>query len=417
MKNLSLKTLTIALTLLFSACEKKDPQPEAEPEQATEQKAADVLNANSGYSSVYDYIKNVQGVNNLMGSLNLADFTVDNNNTLHFVRNSGQQLQQSYQITNQRVSVNLSTKDEVPQPAYTSSFKAILDAAATTEVKAVYKPYSNYASVFQSYTSCVGDISASGGNSNYNFASQDFDFFYPQFNLGKVDNASPLSQLTYIFAGLQNPPSDLFNGCTAQTYSFTNPSPNQVILGGMFDWKRTTAAVKVHAFLLRNDSMLVYNCNTATIQKITAVPVSGLSPNNTVNFFRSYNSVGSVVGLVFKESGSNKYWTFSYNFSTQVLTKGLDNSSLEYSATGSDVDADEFGNLYYSGIAGNGSNTNGVSIYKKDVSGSSSLVGADNFLKFGTITKLKCLAGKVYLVVAGTISNTYYKQLTFLKQN
>lgn len=100
-----------------------------------------------------------------------------------------------------------------------------------------------------------------------------------------------------------------------------------------------------------------------------------------------------------------------------MLSKGVENVSLDYATVGSDVDTDEFGNIYYSGIAANGANTNGVSIYKKDASANTSLVGADNFLKFGTITRLKFLLGKVYLVVGGTISGSSFKQLSFIKQN
>jgi len=224
-------------------------------------------------------------------------------------------------------------------------------------------------------------------------------------------------QQTYISIGLQNPPNSTLYGCTAQTYTFTNPSSSQIILGGMFDWKRTTLPVKTNAFLLRNDSMIVYNCNTSTIHKITGLAVAGLNTSNTVTSFRSYSANGNIVGLVFKETTSNKYWSYSYNFTTQMLTKGVENTSLDYSSAGSDVSCDEFGNIYYSGVAGNGSNANGVSVYKKDALGSVSLVGADGFLKFGTIIKLKYLDGKVYLVVKGTISGTSYKQLTFLRQN
>lgn len=222
-------------------------------------------------------------------------------------------------VTNTRVSINLSTKEEVAQPGYTAYFKTILDGASTNEVIAVYKPYSNYASVYENYTTCNGDLSAIGSNSLYNFGSKEYDFFYPQFNLGKVDNTVGVSQFTYIFTGLQNPSNSTLYGCSAQTYSFTNPSSSQVILGGMFDWKRTTLPVKTNGFLLRNDSMLVYNCNTNAIQKITGMAVSGLNTSNTVLSFRNYSSDGNNIGLVFKETASSKYWSYSYNFTTQAL--------------------------------------------------------------------------------------------------
>ena len=403
----------ITFIVLAASCEKKELQPK--PEEPFVQKPADVLNVNSGYTSVYDYIQNVQGAGSAIGNLDLTDFTVESNGILNYVLYSGYQSQQSYLTTNSRVSVNLITKTEVPQPSYTASFFSSFDKNNQAD-NVIYKPYSNYATIIKNATYCDGDISAIGGTV-INFGKTDFDLFYPQFNLGKVNNAMPASQTTYIFTGLQNPPNSTLFGCSAQTYTFTNPSSNQVILGGVFDWKRTTAPVKIHGFVLRNDSMIVYNCNSTAIQKIIGVNVNGLSSNDNVTTFRNYSSDGNVVGLVFKETTSNKYWSYSFNFITQVLTKGVENTSLDYSAAGSDVDADEFGNMYYSGVAGNGSNTTGVSIYKKDITGSTTVVGADNFLKFGTITKLKSMFGKVYLVVSGTISGTYYKQITFLKQN
>lgn len=406
--------IAISLVTLFVACEKQE-EPVVPPTPGAQQ-AVDVLNTNSGFNAVYDYIQNVQGIEgSLIGNLDLTDFTVEGNSTLHYVRSFGSQYQQSYLIYNSRVSIDLNTKEEIPQPSYTAYFFSDFDKNNKADV-VIYKPYTNYASIIKSTTQCSGDISANGGTV-LNFGKTEFDFFYPQFNLGKVYDNSPLSQTTYIFAGLQNPPNPTLYGCTAQTYNFTNPSPSQVILGGLFDWKRTDAPVKIHGFILRNDSLIVYNCNTTSLQKINGVNVAGLSENNEVTAFRNYSSDGNIIGLVFKETTSNKYWSYSYNFTTQVLTKGVENVTLDYAATGSDVDADEFGNIYYSGIAGNGSNSNGVSIYKKDGNGGNTLVGSDNFLKFGTISKLKSIGGKVYLVITGTISGTTYKQITFLKQN
>lgn len=78
-------------------------------------------------------------------------------------------------------------------------------------------------------------------------------------------------------------------------------------------------------------------------------------------------------------------------------------------------DLDEGGNLYYAGYAGNGSNENGVSVYKISGNGATTLVGVDNFLKFGTVAKLKYLYGKLYLAVIGTKTATVH-QLSFIRQ-
>jgi hypothetical protein len=413
---MKIKTLTLAFALitLVLACEKKQPEPET-PVDLTQQ-PADVLNANSGYSSVYDLVKNVAGVLGLSGDLDINEFTVESNGQLNMVYNFLIPYQQSSQYTNIRTSINLNNKEEITQPNYTASFMQSLSAIYNNAATILYKPYSNYAGIVKNSYYFSGEVSSTIGT-ELNFGNLDADMYYPQFNLGKVDNSQSLMQQTYISTGLQNPPNSTLYGCTAQTITFTNPSSSQIILGGMFDWKRTTLPVKTNAFLLRNDSMIVYNCNTSTIQKITGLAVAGLNTSNTVTSFRTYSANGNIVGLVFKETTSDKYWSYSYNFTTQMLTKGVENASLAYSAAGSDISCDEFGNMYYSGVAGNGSNTNGVSIYKKDASGTVSLVGADSFLKFGTISKLKYIDGKVYLVVKGAISGTSYKQLTFLRQN
>ena len=409
--------IAIGLLTLFLACQTKEVEPEAEEPEPFVQQPADVLNANSGYASIYDYVKNVEGVSGLLGHLAVNDFMIENSTSLHYVYNFGMQSQQSYLTTNTRETINLSNKESIVQPAYTSYFNSYLVNINNSAANIIYKSFSNYANIVTNSYECNGDVPSSSIGTTLNFGNLEMDLFYPQFNLGKVDNSQATLQETYISRGLQNPPNASLYGCTAQTYTFTNPSPSQVILGGMFDWQRTTASVNTHGFLLRNDSMIVYNCNTQNIQKITGVSVLGLTTSNNVTTFRKYSLDGTTIGLVFKDINTNTYWSYSYNFTTQIVTKGVENVILDYSSSGSDIDADEFGNIYYSGVAGNGSMTNGVSIYKKEITGSTTVVGNDNFLTFGTISKLKYLYGKVYLVVTGTISGTSYKQITFLKQN
>jgi hypothetical protein len=69
------------------------------------------------------------------------------------------------------------------------------------------------------------------------------------------------------------------------------------------------------------------------------------------------------------------------------------------------------------GYAANGTNTNGVSIYKKTTGGSVSLVGQDNILKFGAVVKLKTLMGKVFIAVTGKKTGTSAYQLSIIKEN
>ncbi len=89
-----------------------------------------------------------------------------------------------------------------------------------------------------------------------------------------------------------------------------------------------------------------------------------------------------------------------------------------YSGTETDYDIDEDGNLYYSGYAGAGANTSGVSIYKLTPSGAS-VVGMDNFMNYGTVDLIKYYHGKVYLAVSiykDTKGNQVGPKVVFLKQ-
>jgi len=125
---------------------------------------------------------------------------------------------------------------------------------------------------------------------------------------------------------------------------------------------------------------------------------------------------GKILGILFKNESSKKYWTYSFNFNTKVITKGLENVILDYSGDCSDIDLDEIGNIYYSGFAANGVNKVGVSIYKKGIDGQTTRIGADDFLKFGTIIKLKALMGKVYFALNGKKTGFDKYQLSVLKQ-
>jgi len=94
----------------------------------------------------------------------------------------------------------------------------------------------------------------------------------------------------------------------------------------------------------------------------------------------------------------------------------LDGASLLYgSETDSDIAFDEHGNMYYTGYANNGANKQGISIYKIST-GSQTLVGSDNFLKFGEVIKIKYLSDIIYLAVQGRKAGTQVQQLSILKQ-
>jgi hypothetical protein len=407
---------TLLIITLFSSCEKKteEPTPEEEPVPFV-QEPADVLNSGSGFSSIENIVKNLQGIGTAIGDMEVIDFTLESNSNLNYMYYTTLQSQQSLLIYNKRISKNLISQQTAPE---STNFNNQLSTVYPNSIPPVkYQAHTNncaYSKMGSNALQYYG-ISASI-TMDRTMGTPDLDLFYPQVNMGKF--ASGTTALGYVLVGLQNPPNPSLTGCVAASYTLTNATAGHTILSALFDWRRTTDPINTCVFVLREDSMIVNNISNANVTaQIAAVPVSNLSASNDVTSFRHYSSDGNTMAIVFKESTTNYYWTFSYNFTTRTLTKGLEHVLLDYSTAGSDVDADEYGNLYYSGIAANGSNTTGVSIYKKDIMGTTVLIGSDSFLKFGTITHLKYIYGKIHLVVSGRISGTYYRQLTFLKQN
>ncbi|HLP20315.1 MAG TPA: hypothetical protein VK174_08440 [Chitinophagales bacterium] len=128
-----------------------------------------------------------------------------------------------------------------------------------------------------------------------------------------------------------------------------------------------------------------------------AAPLNGITGEVQQSFVK-ISSTGNKIGICF-HTDQRYVTTISYDVASNTFTKVLDNTLLTYSGTGTDFDIDEFGNAYYTGYAGNGSNTAGVSIYKLDNTGNS-LVGMDNFMITGSVELLKHCAGKVYLALS-----------------
>ncbi len=130
---------------------------------------------------------------------------------------------------------------------------------------------------------------------------------------------------------------------------------------------------------------------------------------------RHYSAGGKKLVMMVRDDDNKKYWTYTYNHTTETLAAVLSNVDLPYSGEGSDLDMDDDGNVYYTGVSGNGSGA-GVSIYKRSPSGAT-LVGSDDFLKFGTVSKLHYLNGKVHMVVTGSVSGTdFWKQVAYITQ-
>jgi hypothetical protein len=134
---------------------------------------------------------------------------------------------------------------------------------------------------------------------------------------------------------------------------------------------------------------------------------------------RQYAPDGKSMSFALIDRISNTANTYTYNFENNTLQQILSNATLDYFGTGSDLALDENGIVYYSGYAANGSNTNGVSVYKKTNAAQSQLVGSDDFLVSGKIVKLKCLNGKVYMAVTADQTDPEAKihQISIIRQN
>lgn len=437
--------LTIfTLLLIFSACEK--PKEEPPTKEPTQQTAVDVRNQNSGYDSVLNILANLQGIGSSVGDMSVLDFTLESNNNFNFVW--GQQIyyQQGLNYNATRLSYNINAKSYVALPAKANSIVATKASGENKTFTYFFKPYSNFFNycIQFSQTSGVnsaanasfgGDVSASIPKSYDIIGEPDMGFLYPMMNtLRFPGNINYDSRKGCATAGA---PSTvdlyLFKVCNPYPFFFeysTNPSIPKIVANlldvSYINKPSGNPKSIIYAFDLRSDSLIANfvldSINGSGfpeqyIEQITGLTVgAGLSNNSSMKKIRHYSADGRLFGMFFQDIVTKKCWTYSFDYTTHTFTKGLENTTLDYSAEGSDIDLDEYGNVYYSGMAGNGSNALGVSIYKKDISGAVTLIGGDNFLKYGEIVQLKYLFGKVYLAVKGSITGTTFKQLTFLKQ-
>jgi hypothetical protein len=310
-----------------------------------------------------------------------------------------------------------------------------------------FRPYSNFfnycivtANTLAGNTvysaSIKGDVSAEIPKRNTILGEPDMGYLFPMLNSERFPgNPNYDMRQGFLTVGaLTQLNSYMFKVCNPKYFSYeftTNPATPKVI-ANLFDISIINfglAQVKFenisYSFDLRSDSLFAHHIfdtirsgfEAIGLIKITGTSIApGLTNNSNIKKIRHYSADGKILGMFFQDVTSKKCWTFSFDYVTHTFSKGIEGLALDYSTENSDIDIDEFGNIYYSGIASNGSNINGVSIYKKGISGSTSLIGSDNFLKFGEIVQLKHLFGKIYLTVTGRITNTYYKQLTFLKQ-
>lgn len=426
------------LFLSFISCIQDDEDKiEAPAENAYD--PVNVLRDNADFEHVWDTTMFMQ----TFGRYGMSDMTIENDHLLHFVfiENSigGVNGYPSFY----RKSVDLNTKKEVPLPPGAKQYPNLKNfISANGEIRQklhvhAFRPYTNfYYMALMTYSGPRGStyIHVSGDASYIglggvvgrtplgSFENYDLELGYRNMSIYHYPN------MVYSFVGLNpNPNPYLFTGLRLLWGGFNNIGPHY---GDNFrPLYSETELGKSTLFATTKDNKLIvaeymptdlpeqsFVETPATL--VASVPYTPYYPNftGTAKTYRHYSKDGKQMGLFVYHPDSKKYYSFTYNFQTKTLQKVLDGASLSYgSEEESDVAFDEQGNLYYTGYANNGNNKEGISIYKISTGGQT-LVGTDNFLKFGEVVKLKYLLGKIYMAVQGRKTGTQVQQLSILKQ-
>lgn len=411
---------TIATALFLSSCEEEKSNLPYDPSIGNA--PIGVINDNASYTKIYDTSAYLGGANGAPSNIGVFDFTIENELQLNAVFYTSLPTQQSPLVVPFRISRNLNSGQSIAIPSNAGQFPQNLNIAYDKVIRQFF-PYSNIYSTLVEKNGMgqfLGDIDGTitGGIGNP-VGQGDFSFRYPVFNSGgffgqfsRLSSGNPEigASFTLFRAGIGSQ-ADLNYyrvSCLHEVYD-NNGTKEYYAIG--------VAADSVKVFKI-NFSFMGDNNNYPVFEPelIKAIPtnVPGWLEERSL---RHYSKDGKILSFMITELNSNKRSTYVYNFATNTLTQNLDNVTLEYADAGSDIDIDENGDLYYTGFAGNGSNTNGVSVYKKNGNAASVLQGSDNFLKFGTVVKLKYLLGKVYVAVSGKQSGKDVYQISLLRQN
>jgi hypothetical protein len=413
-------TALLVSALSLSSCDKAaDPQvydPSAAPV------TVGVLQNNTSYTGVFDTAIYLGGANGSPSNIGIYDFTIENGNMLHAVMYTSLPTQQSPLVIPARFSRDLNTGKSIALPSGIGQYPQNLNVSYDKVIRQFF-PYSNIYAILVEKNGMgqfLGDIDATINTGIGNPQGQgDFSFRYPVFNSGgfygnfsRLSSGDPGigSSFTVFRAGIgSNANLNYFRvSCLHEVYD-NNGTKDYFAIGVTAD---SVQVYKINfSFMGDNNNYPVF-----TAEMIQALPttVNGTLEERSL---RHYSTDGRTLSFMITEMNTNKRSTYVYNFANNTLTQNLSNVVLEYADAGSDIDIDEAGDLYYTGYAGNGSNTGGVSVYKKSGSAAAVLVGSDNFLKFGTVVRLKVLMGKVYLAVTGKQSDKDVYQLTMLRQN
>lgn len=412
--------VVIATLAFLPACEKKASTPATEPAKTDPIEPISVLNESSGFSAVHDDARSLSSAQaGFQPSLGISDFTADGNNNLHMVYYSTFPSQQDVLYTYYRRTKNLNSKQIVAQPTQADTMGSYRRTTKTVFER--FRPYSNFF-VTADYTPSSGfgynNSAVFGGDLNANVSSPnpigacDLGFRCPVMN--------SMAGFGYYFLD-NNTPAYKMNCSTVTGAIGSQTNLQEYMANNVHEVYRGGASPEYFAFGLKKDSLKVFKLTPANSTHTVVASVK-LTTQLTPGYgcalpLRHYSTDGNIISVLYKENVTDNIYTFAFNFTTNALTKNLDGVKAEYSGAGSDMDLDETGDIYYSGIAGNGNNSSGVSIYHKSGSASPQLVGKDNLLKFGTIIQLKVLYGKVFFVVSGKQTGKDVYQLTIIKQD
>ena len=410
--------------MLLASCQKDKKS--ASPIDPNNPQAAMVLKEGSGFDQSLNIVLKLTEMNNGdVGKLGLYDFNVDNNNQLNIAYYDEYQSQQDKIKTGFRKAFDFGNKKEITVSNETLNALTRQKYKVGTIEFMPYSPklvsfvYSDHGSGNYAQGLFGGDITAelpmapawqgnySGGIGYYNVYAEQ------KLNGGKH------YLLVHLLAS--SPVLALYEYLTPAMPMLGSITPEKPVLANFPEPRHLAEEGKTVVISVRADSVLAYKVNSVMSPAKLYTPTgsvvsSGLDKLLTYTFKRHYSADGKKMSMMVFEPTSKKCWTYTYDFSLDQLTQVINNADLSYSAEGSDIDLDEEGNIYYSGIAGNGSNANGVSIYKLSNSGISR-IGSDDFLKFGEIVKLRHFNGKVHLAITGNISGVKnWAQLSIISQ-
>lgn len=413
-------------SILWVSCTKKEDAPVTTNPDGSPT-AATIIKDGSGYSQKTNVMVKLTEMNSgSVGKLGVYDFNIDKNNQLNLAYYDEWQSQQDKVKTGFRKAFDYSsgaekkvdneTKNGLGRQKYVSSTVEFMPY----NTRLVSFNYSDWGSAGYSQGFFGGDIEAdmpmaptwqgnySGGIAYYNvYAEQKLNGGKHYMLVNLLASSTVLSAYEYLTPAM--PP-------------LGSVTPEKPVLANFPEPRYLEGQGKSVVISVRADSVFSYKINTvlspAKIYTLTGALVStGLNKNSGFKFQRHYNTDGSKMSMLVCDTVSKKYWTYTYDFTNDILTAKINNADLSYSGAGSDMDLDDEGNIYYTGVAGNGSNANGVSVYKLSPAGVT-LVGADDFLKFGEVVKLRFINNKVHMVVTGNVTGVNaWAQLSVLSQN